>query len=64
MTEDVFMSAALKLSAECAGGIDAHLSDVSSDFSDEEQEKEAINDDQRRRGTAGQGGGGRAEWGR
>lgn len=38
MTEDAFISAALKLSAECAGGIDARLSDVSSDYDSEEQE--------------------------
>lgn len=40
MTEDTFLSATLRLSAECRGGIDAQLSDVSSDksFSDEEDE--------------------------
>ncbi|CAB1111071.1 unnamed protein product [Ectocarpus sp. CCAP 1310/34] len=36
VTEDVFLSAALKLSAACLGGIDAQLSEVSSDFSEEE----------------------------
>lgn len=36
ITEDVFLSAALKLSAACLGGIDAQLSEVSSDFSEEE----------------------------
>ncbi|CAM9401133.1 unnamed protein product [Ectocarpus fasciculatus] len=36
ITEDMFLSAALKLSAACLGGIDAQLSEVSSDFSEEE----------------------------
>lgn len=41
MTEDAFVSAALRLSTECLGGIDAHLSEVSSDFhsSDEDEEE-------------------------
>lgn len=64
MTEDTFMSAALKLSAECVGGIDAHLSDVSSDFSDEEQEKREINTEQSLPITVEQGGRGRAKLGR
>ncbi|CAM9191667.1 unnamed protein product [Ectocarpus sp. 4 AP-2014] len=36
VTEDVFLSAALKLSAACLGGIDAQLSEVSSNSSEEE----------------------------
>lgn len=41
MTEDAFISAVLKLSAECTGGIDERLSDISSESSDEEEEEEA-----------------------
>lgn len=42
MTEDAFISATLSLSTKCLGGIDAHLSEVSSDFhtSDEEEDEE------------------------
>lgn len=39
----MFLSAALKLSAACLGGIDAQLSEVSSDFSEEEEgEREGL----------------------
>lgn len=39
MTEDVFISATLKLSAVCLGGIDAQLSEVSSDWEESDEEK-------------------------
>lgn len=40
LTEDAFLSATIKLSHVCLGGIDAQLSEVSSDFSFEEDEDE------------------------
>lgn len=39
LTEDVFMSATLKLSAVCLGGIDAQLSEVSSDWEESDEEE-------------------------
>lgn len=55
MTEDAFISATLSLSTKCLGGIDAHLSEVSSDFhtSDEEEDEE----EQREGSIGGMGGG-------
>lgn len=40
LTEDVFISATLKLSAVSLGGIDAQLSEVSSDWEESDHEKE------------------------
>lgn len=39
LTEDAFLSAAIKLSHACLGGIDAKLSEVSSDYSFEEDDE-------------------------
>eukprot|EP00903_Cladosiphon_okamuranus_P016193 g14943.t2 len=39
MTEDVFVSAMLKLNAVCLGGIDAQLSEVSSDWEESDEEE-------------------------
>lgn len=40
LTEDVFICATLKLSAVCLGGVDAQLSEVSSDREESDDEKE------------------------
>lgn len=39
LTEDVFISATLRLSRVCLGGIDAHLSEVSSDSEEGDDEE-------------------------
>lgn len=60
MTEDAFVSATLGLSSVCIGGIDAQLSDVSSDYSFRSEEDEGAEGNGRF-----QSGGGEAKgWGR